>query len=408
MGGKIRYCPLLLAAGLVVYLLLSGRRPAPPLLHTPVNEQQIKDFFYAKEAQARQLVSIEKRELPPEIWPYFAAGKKGDWATVTNLYGKMANRTYDFKSDRRIKVDLQSMSWIPITETYCFYLQCTQSDSKFALALGEAIMRLVPPGSIYFGDTDTGRFVPTALCRDHAKGDPFFILTQNVLADNLYLSYLDNMYGKKIQIPSEQDTKVAFDEYMLDAINLMQSGKLQPEEGLQIMKYKAPSIAIINARLSEIMFERNTGRDFFVCEDHPSEWMYPHLTPHGPIMKVNRDKLNELKPDTIQQDRDYWEKSIRPFIGNWLKEATSLTEICAFTEKTYVHQDYAGFSGDTNCARMTTFGQLLPEYQPAAIAWSKCRSAIADVYVWRMNNCTRKLQEIQTLPIAEQSEKRQK
>jgi hypothetical protein len=53
MGGKIRYCQLLLAAGLVVYLLLLGRQPAPPLLYTPANEQQIKDFFYAKEAQAR-------------------------------------------------------------------------------------------------------------------------------------------------------------------------------------------------------------------------------------------------------------------------------------------------------------------------------------------------------------------
>jgi hypothetical protein len=145
MGGKIRYCPLLLAAGLVVYLLLSGRQPAPPLLHTPANEQQIKDFFYAKEAQARQLVSIEKRELPPEIWPYFAAGKKGNWATVTNLYGKMASRCYQFEGNKEYDERMQTMAWQTINETDRFYLQCTQPDSKHVLEFGREVMHFVPP-----------------------------------------------------------------------------------------------------------------------------------------------------------------------------------------------------------------------------------------------------------------------
>ncbi len=401
MGKKHHWLPLLLAAGLVAGSFLSGCAREPSLLQRPKNEPQIKAFFDAKEAQARQLVKQENKELPPEIWPYFAAGKKGDWATVTNLYAQIANRTYDSKYDKRIKVGLQSMSWTPIAETYHFYLQCTQPDSKLALALGEEIMRVVPRGSIYYGDTEIGRYIPTAFCRDHAGGDPFFVLTQNALADGLYLSYLQNMFGTKIRSLTQQDSKEAFDEYIQDAVKRMQAGQLQTNENGQETKV----VTAINSRLSEIMFGRNADREFYVCEDSPTAWMYSHLTPHGPIMKVNREKLGELRPEIVQRDREYWEKAIVPLIGNWLTEETSLTAVCAFAEKIYVRQDFSGFTGDANYTRMTTFERTLPEYQPAAMAWSKCRLAIAGVYAWRMNDCAAQIKHIQALSSGETNTK---
>jgi hypothetical protein len=379
-------------------------------LHPPVNEPQIKAFFSAKEAQARQLVSQENRDLPPEIWPYFEAGKKGDWATVTNLYAKMASRCYQFDGNKSYDERMQTMAWNPINETDRFYLQCTQPDSKLALAFGEEVMRIVPPGSIYFGDTDTGRFVPTALCRDHAKGDPFYVLTQNALADGLYLAYLRSMFGTKIYTPSSEDSQKAFDEYIQDAVKRMQEGKLQPgedvrQEGNKVSVSGQLSVMAINSLISKVIFQRNPNHQFYFCEGFPSAWIYPYAEPHGPIIKINRQKLPELTPEMIQRDRDYWDKKIVPFIDDWLKEQTTLPEICAFVERVYVREDFTGFAGDTNFIRMATFWRKVPAYQSASANWSKCRSAIAGVYVWRINDCAEQMKRIYAQPPAEQQEK---
>ncbi len=396
---------LLLAAGLVAGWFLTGCTKEPSLLHPPVNEPQIKAFFSAKEAQARQLVSQENSELPPEIWPYFKAGQKGDWATVTNLYGKMASRSNQFDGN---KVDerMLTMAWQTINETDRFYLQCTQPDSKLVLAFGEEIMRLVPPGSIYFGDSDTGRFVPTALCRDHAKGDPFFVLTQHALADGLYLAYLRNMFGNKIYTPSTEDSQKAFDEYIQDAIKRMQEGKLQTredvrQEGNKVSVSGQLSVMAINGLISKVIFQRNPDHQFYVCEGAPTAWIYPLAEPHGLIIKINRQKSPELTPETIQRDRDYWNQQVTPLIGDWIKEETKLSEICDFVEKVYVRENFTGFKGDTNFTRMATFWRKVPAYNSASANWSKCRAAIAVVYVWRINDCAEQITALQRLVLDE-------
>ncbi len=410
MGEKINHSLLLLAAGLVAGLFVLSCTKEPSLLNQPTNEPQIKAFFDAKEAQARQLVSQENRELPPEIWPYFEAGKKGDWATVTNLYAKMASGSNQFDGN---KVDerMLTMAWQAINETDRFYLQCTQPDSKLVLAFGKEIMNIVPPGSIYFGDTDMGRFVPTALCRDHAKGDPFFVLTQNALADGLYLAYLRSMFATKIYTPSSEDSQGAFDEYIQDAVKRMQGGKLQPgedvrQEGNRVSVIGQISVMAINSLLSKVIFERNPNHQFYVCEGFPSAWIYPYAEPHGPIIKINRQKLVELTPAMIKRDRDYWDKKIVPFIDDWLKEQTTLPEICAFVERVYVREDFTGFAVDTNFIRMASFWRKVPAYQSASATWSKCRSAIAGVYVWRINDCAEQMKRILALP-PEESRKQQ-
>lgn len=410
MKRSIKYWSLLTAAGLVICSILLLLRREPSLLQRPENEQQIKDFFTAKEAQARQLVSMEKKELPPEIWPYFAAGKKGDWATVTNLYAKMASRCYHFDSNKDYDERMQTMAWQPINETDRFYLQCTQPDSMHALAFGQEIMHFVPPGSILFGDNDPARFIPTALCRDHAKGEPFFVLTQNALVDSLYLEYLRTMFETKIYIPTVGDTKKAFDDYMVGAVERLISGKLEAGEdvnkdGPLATIIGLSGLTLINGLMAKTLFDKNPTTEFFVSQGYNTEWMFPYLEPHGPILKINRQRLAALPVEILKQDRDYWSKRIIPFIGDWVKEETSTEELCTFTIKVYLFKDYREFKGDRDYASMANFNQTIPAYPPAAQTWSQARSAIAGLYVWRINDCSRQLRDIQNLPISQQKEK---
>ena len=410
MKRSIKYWSLLTAAGLVICSILLLSRREPSLLQRPENEQQIKDFFTAKEAQARQLVSMEKTELPPEIWPYFAAGKKGDWATVTNLYAKMASRCYHFDGNKDYDERMQTMAWQPINETDRFYLQCTQPDSKHALAFGQEIMHFVPPGSILFGDNDPARFIPTALCRDHTKGEPFFVLTQNALVDSLYLEYLRTMFGTKLHIPTNDDSKSAFDDYVTDALQRLNSGRLEPvenvqKEGHQVSVSGQVSVARIAGLVSKTLFDKNPTREFYVSEGFPSDWIYPRAEPHGPIIRVNHQRLTTLPVEAFKRDRNYWNKRVIPFLGDWMKEETSIEEICTFVMKVYILKDYRDFKGDRDYVSMATFQQTLPAYSPAAKTWSQARSAIAGVYVWRINDCSRQLRDIQNLPVSRQKEK---
>jgi hypothetical protein len=109
-----------------------------------------------------------------------------------------------------------------------------EGDEKYAIAFARDIINSIPPGSIYFGGTDSGRFLVTALSRSHVNGAPFFTITQNGLADQRsYLRYVRGMYGNRIYVPTDDDATKARNEYEQDARRRQSEGKLLPGEILE-------------------------------------------------------------------------------------------------------------------------------------------------------------------------------
>jgi tetratricopeptide (TPR) repeat protein len=67
----------------------------------------------------------------------------------------------------------------------------------------------------------------------------------------------------------------------------------------------------INGILTEMMFEHERLRHaFYVEESYVIQWMYPYLSPHGLIMKINKDK-NPLNPQILRNDSDFWDWYVR-------------------------------------------------------------------------------------------------
>jgi hypothetical protein len=131
----------------------------------------------------------------------------------------------------------------------------------------------------------------------------------------------------------------------------------------------------INGQLVKTIFNKNTNCEFYIEESFPFDWMYPHLEPHGLIMKINRQSLPALSEEVVSEDHDYWTKYVKPMIGDWLHDDTSVGEIAAFAKKTFLKQDFTGFTGD-------------PRFiQNAYSHWmfSKLRSSIAGIYMWRLD-----------------------
>ena len=338
-------------------------------------DARLSAFFAAKAAQARQLAQGES--VAPEVWPYFEAGMKRDWATATNLWVAMRRRAHQYGGTTP-DATLDKV-WGPILETDLAWEQFANWKEKYVLAYGDDIIRSIPPGSIYFGGTDPGRGVITAMSESHADAKPFFTLTQNALADGTYLDYLGAMYGSTIYTPTRADSQKCFADYVADALARLKEGKLKPGEDVTEQDGKVDvkgqvAVMSINGLLTRLIFDRNPGYEFYVEESFPLDWMYPYLSPNGLVMKLNREPLPALAEDLVLQDHDYWSRYLQPMLGDWLTYDTSVAEVAAFAEKVYLNHDLGAFRGD-------------PEFIAdswAQKAFSKLRSSIAGIYNWRI------------------------
>jgi tetratricopeptide (TPR) repeat protein len=67
----------------------------------------------------------------------------------------------------------------------------------------------------------------------------------------------------------------------------------------------------INGILTKMMFDHDSPRRaFYVEESYVIPWMYPYLSPHGLIMKINAART-PYSAATAAKDRDFWDWYVR-------------------------------------------------------------------------------------------------
>lgn len=338
-------------------------------------------FVAAKRAQTTELGQDQPDKVPLTVWSFFDAVRADDWETSTNLAARLMRASGHYaQSNDVIPAALRTAIWPPISEVIGSNDQFHNWHNKWLHRFGKDIISSIPKSSIYFGGTDAGRFIISALCESQREGRPFFTVTQNQLADDTYLEYLRKMYGGKIQIPSREDSRKSFDEYMTDVRERLKADKLKPGEDVHIVNGQVKvsgqvAVMEINGLLAKIIVDKNPDRDFFIEESFPLDWMYPHLSPHGLIMQLHHEPLDELKEDTVQKDGDFWKEFMGELVGDWIADGTSMKKICDFADEVYLQKDLAEFRGDKgfikNMAAQKTF--------------SKLRTSIAALYTWRLH-----------------------
>jgi hypothetical protein len=92
-------------------------------------------------------------------------------------------------------------------------------------------------------------------------------------------------------------------------------------------------------------------------------------------MKVNRQPLTSLPDDILDRDHEFWEQYSRRLTGDFMDYDTSVQQVARWIEKTYVRYDFNGFTGDRKFVHDID----------AQKSFSKLRSAIAGVYLWRLS-----------------------
>jgi tetratricopeptide (TPR) repeat protein len=348
---------------------------------------EILSFIRDKETHARSLARELDLDISSDVWAFFATAQTGSVTDVTNAFERLKSRAGQYTGSRP-DPKVTNPVWQTVVEVELAVEAFAGGDPRYSLAFGRGVIDSIPPGSIYFGGTDPGRGLVTALSRSHAEGDPVFTLTQNALADRYYLDYLRATYGDRIQVPDENDSRDAFEKYLQEARRRKESGQLLPGEQVDIVADPRGrdriqvsgnvSVMAVNALLVKRIFEANEDREFFIEESFPLTWTYPHLTPHGYIFKLNREPLDSLPAETVRKDREFWLQQQKEMIGDWLVPETTIEEICVFARTVFGRRDFHDFTGDRSFV----------EDQYAHKLYSKLRASMAGMYWWRATNAS--------------------
>ena len=204
----------------------------------------------------------------------------------------------------------------------------------------------------------------------------------------------------EIHIATPEESQQCFNQYIEDAARRLRLNQLRPGENVSLIGSGAEqrvqvsgqvSVMAINALIAKVMFDKNPEHEFYVEESFPLEWMYPHLTPFGIIMKVNRQPLPELTEEIVARDHHFWSHYSERLIGNWITYDTPVREIVQFAEQVYLRRNFKGFRGDPKFVRD----------DQAQKSFSKLRSSIGGVYAWRVAEANAKLAELHARPLAD-------
>jgi tetratricopeptide (TPR) repeat protein len=183
----------------------------------------------------------------------------------------------------------------------------------------------------------------------------------------------------EIYIPSPDDSQKCFQDYTQDVARRQQLGQLKPGEDVHVDNGRVQvsgqvAVMMINGLLCKVIFDNNPTNEFYIEESFPLDWMYPYETPFGIIMHINRNPQPELSDDVFQLDHQFWTKFSARLCGNWITYDTKVQEIADFAERTYIGNNYKGFTGDRRFIRD----------DDAQKAFSKLRSSQAGMYYWRL------------------------
>jgi len=346
-------------------------------LKNPELAAQLKSFVAEKEAQANGATN----KMPSEFQAFFALAAKGDWLAVSNAFIELRKHAGQYEHCGKTDERWRGTAWQAVVETWGALDAFGEGDEKYSMVFGTNIIASIPAGSIYFGGTDAGRFIITALQKSQVQAEPFFTLTQGALPDAGYLEYLRGMYGAKIYTPTDEDSEKCLQDYRRDAAERRSKNQLKPGENVtvgadgKIQVSGQMSVVQVDGLLAKIIFDKNPDREFYIEESFPFDWLYPYLEPHGLIFKINHQPLPGLSDEIVEQDHDYWRSFVRPMIGDWLNDDTPVEQVAAFAKKTFGKQDFSGFTGDPHFIQNTYSHRM----------FSKLRSSTAGIYMWRLD-----------------------
>jgi hypothetical protein len=347
--------PLCLAAGLLLIREAENTCSGQPATNLPA---EIVAYINAAEVRANEIARQNNFTLSSDVKSFIAESKAGRFEEAQRPYSNIRKTADSTNPGAELRTPIVEIARDIELAINAF----AGGDRALVVALGKDYMDALPPGCIYFGGTDPGRGLPTALC--HAPGDPFFVISQNPLAAPVYMDYVRRLYGSRIKIPTTNEIDDCYYAYYSDASRRWQHDKQFPEQPKQLdqdetvtqqdgkPQFNGQGATLrLDAFIAKKIFDSNPEREFYLEESYAMEWMKPYLTPAGAIMKINREPVPEITQEAINRDHTFWCNLSRRTVGDFVTYDTSVKDLCDFCEKVYLRHDESGFKGDPKFLR---------------------------------------------------------
>jgi tetratricopeptide (TPR) repeat protein len=350
--------------------------------------QVASEFALIRGEQMKRYACEEKVTPPMEMEQFFAFAEKNDWDSIKGamrvLYtmaGAYEGTTNGVPGVAKTTNDVLNLFWDYVLDTYGFAEQVHLWEPEPLSLYAKVMLKDLPPGAIIFGGTDPGRFVLTAYLAVQKEPDRFLI-TQNQLAVDSYMSYVRRMYGQ-LQIPSAEVCSNVLATYIEDA----RTGRYPGYSGVSFDKdgrgkLEGPQgYMTINGVLAKWIFDKNKdAHPFYVEESYVISWMYPYLSPQGLIMKLNAEPLKDLSPEVVKADQAFWDRFTTHLVGsitNFPEDV--IPPLVAGKDNELISWDKAA---KTKTWRIGMNHRFNVDAE-ARKTFSKMRSAIGGLYVFR-------------------------
>lgn len=203
---------------------------------------------------------------------------------------------------------------------------CSQRERWFGWKFGHDMLKDLPQGSILFGGTDPGRFVPTYMIFGESgqpsnfKRDPTFdrrdlyIITQNGVGEPLYRQYLRDHYSvnRPQAVNAFQRWLGREETYPKQTLVFPTEEEIHAAIEKEITKETEEDPSLAHSVVTRLIWEKNRGRHkFFVEESFPLKWSYDHALPHGLVYELTPQPVSEIPKEVVEKDRIFWKGYIQ-------------------------------------------------------------------------------------------------
>lgn len=272
--------------------------------------------------------------VPAEVEQFFDAAEAGNWEQMDALFKKL-------QAERKLQPHPPELDqlWAPILTTLNALQQVHLWPAQEYLDYGNTILNSLRPGMVYVGGTDPGRGIPELLSAT-AEGEQHIVITQNGLADSVYLDYLRFQYGDRMNLPSAEQAQAARADYAVDYQKRLAHDQQFPDEPKQILPgeraggpqdfgdWSQTSIMFVNERIMQSILQANPDLSFGLEESFPLKSTYADAGTLGSIFELRgQQDQNPLTADTASQSIAFWQNTTQQLLADpaaadspdWLK-----------------------------------------------------------------------------------------
>ena len=324
-------------------LLIHGNKEGPALTAQEIVAAKLVRFSRSRRDLAVALSRRHGVTISGDIEKFFTAVESGNWTDITNAFSKINGGDSSAGHSEGRSPGTEHL-WPAIIDAFGAAEQVHEWPAQQLLDYGNSILASLRPGMIYVGGSDSGRWIPELL-NDTNDEERHIVITQNGLADNTYLDYLQLQYGDQLSTLSTDDSTKAFSDYVSDAQRRLEHDQQFPDEPKQIrpgedVRMEDGKIQVgghvavmtINEALLKALMDKNPDIPIAIQQSFPLRGTYSDALPIGGLMELRaQDGEKSFTAERANESVDYWRNMAQQVSSN--AEAKNSPE----TMKSYAH-----------------------------------------------------------------------